>query len=98
MTVHKKAVILLCFFVVNSAVWGVVAMTTGFGAWVLVPVLAVFLYFAVSSMSLRCPRCGKSIYLKTVRLFGTGWTYTGGFPETRCSRCGFQLNRATEPL
>ena len=97
MTVYKKAVILLCFFVVNSAAWIVVGLTTGLGAWVLVPILAVFLYFSASSMSLKCPRCGKSVYVKTVGMFGKAWTYSGGgFPERRCSRCDFDLNRATE--
>jgi len=96
MTVHRKAVILLCLFVVNSAGWIVVGLTTGLGAWVLLPILAVFLYFSASSMSLRCPRCSKSVYVKTMRPFGTAWTYGGGFPERRCSRCDFDLNRATE--
>ena len=93
MTIHKKAVLLLCLFAINSAAWLVVGLTTGLGAWVFAPIAAVFLYVGASSVSLRCPRCGKSIYVKTVRLFGTEWTYRGPFPEARCSRCGLELNR-----
>jgi len=96
MTIYKKAVFLVCLFALNSGTWIVVGLTTSLGAWVLVPVLAVFLYVGASSMSLRCPRCGKSIYLNILRLFGIEWTYSGGFPERRCSRCDFDLNRATE--
>jgi hypothetical protein len=43
--------------------------------------------------TLRCPNCGKPIYLRTPRLFGATWTYwSPTFPKRHCTRCGFDLS------
>jgi len=61
----------------------------GFG--IMVVAMAIFL---VAEWSVRCPNCGKSLFLPDGAEMSRNWALQWRFfPERNCTRCGYNTRR-----
>ena len=74
-----------------SIVWGLPILTMAFGiwsdnlmTWLAVPLFAWLVYFGVGSLLIRCPRCGRSVFMR-------GYFVSVAWPAKTCGNCGQDL-------
>lgn len=60
--------------------------------------LMVVCTWLTTRMRLICPRCGRSVFLRSVKLFQSEWAYTWFWVPSSCSICGqsFSVSAASE--
>jgi hypothetical protein len=56
-------------------------------------VLGLALY-ALFYISLRCPVCGKSPYVRRIKERSSAWVYSLPLAENQCSQCGLDFRGA----
>jgi hypothetical protein len=78
------AAAVICLFAV---MWGIPIAATAIGIagerilWVVAPLQILwFVYFAAKSVMIRCPRCGRSVFMRGLFL-SVPW------PAKRCGKC-----------
>ena len=74
-----------------AIMWGIPLLATAVGLWgqvvfmaILLLGLAWFLYLSVKSLTIACPRCRRSVFIR-----GFGWS--APWPARRCGKCGRDL-------
>lgn len=52
--------------------------------------------FIILYLSLRCPVCKKSPYVRKLKKSESIWEYSLPFAEKKCSQCGFEFHTGIE--
>lgn len=94
-----KRHMLLSLAAMPAIMWGIPFNAAALGIWTSSVILWVIMPLAVlllllggfGSFLIRCPKCGKSVFVKYLYGF---FAYSVPWPERQCSRC---RNDLTEP-
>jgi len=83
----KYRIAIFLWFILGSGL----LFGTYFSEYFFVPLFILFLISGVYTLLLRCPKCGKSVLNKPVRIFGTELYIWICWVPGKCSKCGTEF-------